>query len=100
MVDSFNYRFENGLLTISQWLAIISLISQKHLQNLQNWRPASLLKNDYKIGTKAIALRMEKVLPKLLMKAKQIMSKVGTLEKVLERFPTLCRLQKLITSLV
>ena len=34
MVDSFNYGFENGLLTISQRLAIISLIPKKD-QNLQ-----------------------------------------------------------------
>ena len=68
MVDSFNYGFENGLLTISQRLAIISLIPKKdkNLQYLKNWRPVSLLNNDYKIATKAIALRMEKVLPKIV----------------------------------
>ena len=68
MVDSFNYGFENGLLTISQRLAIISLIPKKdkNLQYLKNWRPVSLLNNDYKIATKAIALRMEKVLPKII----------------------------------
>ena len=51
MVDSFNYGFENGLLTISQRLAIISLIPKKdkNLQYLKNWRPVSLLNNDYKI---------------------------------------------------
>ena len=68
MVDSFNYSFENGLLTISQWLAMISLIptKDKNLQYLKNWRPVSLLNNDYKIATKAIALRLEKVLPKIV----------------------------------
>ena len=68
MVDSFNYGFENGLLTISQRLAIISLIPKKdkNLQYLKNWRLVSLLSNDYKIATKAIALRMENVLPKII----------------------------------
>ena len=61
MVDSFNYGFENRILTIPQRLAIISLIPKrdKNLQYLKNWRPVSLLNNDYKIATKAIALRME-----------------------------------------
>ena len=68
MVDSFNYGFENGLLTISQRLAISSLIPKKdkNLQYLKNWRPVSLLNNDYKIAAEAIALRMEKVLPKIV----------------------------------
>jgi len=68
MVDSFNYGFENGHLLISQRLGIISLIPKKdkNLEYLKNWRPVSLLNNDYKIATKAIALRMEKVLPKII----------------------------------
>ena len=68
MVDSFNYGFENGLLTISQRLAIVSLIPKKdkNLQHLKNWRPVSLLNNDYKIATKAIVHRMEKVLLKII----------------------------------
>ena len=68
IVDNFNYGFENGLLTISQRPAIISLIPKKerNLQYLKNWRPVSLLNNDYKIAAKAIALRMEKVLLKIV----------------------------------
>ena len=33
---------------------------------LENWRPISLLKVDYKIATKAIAKRLEKVLPDII----------------------------------
>ena len=33
---------------------------------LKIWRPISLLNNDYKIATKAIALRLEKVLPTII----------------------------------
>lgn len=68
MVDSFNYAYEHGHLSISQRLGIISLIPKKNknLEHLKNWRPVSLLNNDYKIATKAIASRMEKVLPKII----------------------------------
>ena len=64
MVDSFNYAFENGELSISQKRGIISLIlkKDKYKKYLKNWRPISLLNNDYKIVTKALALRLEKVL--------------------------------------
>ena len=69
MVESFNYAFENGvILSISQRQGVISLIPKKNknLELLRNWRPVSLLNADYKILTKAIALRLEKVLPKII----------------------------------
>ena len=37
----------------------------KGLRYLANWRPVSLLQNDYKILTKALALRLQNVLPKI-----------------------------------
>ena len=68
MVDSFNYAFQAGSLSISQRLGIITLIPKKdkHLEFLKNWRPITLLNTDYKIATKAIAMRLEKVLPKII----------------------------------
>ena len=68
MVDSFNYAFENGDMSISQKRGIISLIPKKDKDKkyLKNWRPISLLNNDYKIVTKALALRLEKVLPTII----------------------------------
>ena len=68
MVDSFNYAFQTGNLSISQRLGIISLIPKKdkNLEFLKNWRPITLLNTDYKIATKAIAMRLEKVLPKII----------------------------------
>ena len=68
MVDSFNYAFKNGSLSITQKLGVISLIPKKDKDKnyLKNWRPISLLNNDYKIATKAIALRLEKVLPTII----------------------------------
>ena len=68
MVNSFNYAFRNGTLTISQRQRIISLIpkKKKNTEYLKNWRPVSLLNVDYKIATKTIALRLEKILPNLI----------------------------------
>ena len=68
MVESFNYAFENGFFSISQRQGVISLIPKKNnnLELLRNWRPVSILNVDCKILTKAIALRLEKVLPKII----------------------------------
>ena len=68
VVNSFNYAFNTGKLSISQRLGIISLIPKKKKDTLylKNWRPVTLLNVDYKIATKTIALRIEKVLPYLI----------------------------------
>ena len=62
MIDSFKYALKEGSLSINQKLGIISLIPKKDKKKnyLKNWRPISLLNNDYKIAAKAIALRLEK----------------------------------------
>ena len=68
MVASFNYGFRTGTLSISQRRGIISLIPKKNKDKtlLENLRPVSLLNIDYKILTKTIAKRLEKVLPKII----------------------------------
>ena len=55
-------------MSISQKRGIISLIPKKDKDKkyLKNWRPIPLLNNDYKIVTKALALRLEKVLPTII----------------------------------
>ena len=55
-------------MSISQKRGIISLIPKKDKDKkyLKNWRPISLLNNDYKIVTKALALQLEKVLPTII----------------------------------
>ena len=57
-----------GELSISQRQGIISLIAKKKKDPLllKNWRPISLLNTDYKLATKCIATRLEKVLPHLI----------------------------------
>ena len=68
MIKSFNFAFDTGTLSISQRRGIITLIPKpnKDTTSLENLRPISLLNVDYKILTKTIAKRLEKVLPKII----------------------------------
>ena len=68
MINSFNYSFVKGELSISQRQGITRLIPKKdkNLTLLKNWRPISLLNVDYKIATEALALRLRKVLPSIV----------------------------------
>ena len=68
LIDCLNHGALQGELSISQRQGIISLIPKKDkdLLSLKNWRPISLLNTDYKIATKCIANRLEKVLPLLI----------------------------------
>ena len=68
LIDSLNYSVFVGELSIPQWQGIISLIPKKNKDPLllKNWRPITLLNVDYKLATKYIARRLEKVLPHLI----------------------------------
>ena len=68
MIKSLNFAFDTGTLSISQRRGIITLIPKpnKDTTSLENLRPISLLNVDYKILTKTIAKRLEKVLPKII----------------------------------
>jgi exonuclease III len=60
----YNYSFNNGLLTVSQRRGIITLLFKKGDRTLlKNWRPVTLLNTDYKILTRALANRLQQVLP-------------------------------------
>lgn len=64
-----NYWFLTGELNTLQKQGLISLIPKpiKDLDNLNNWRPISLLLTvNYKIATKAIADRFKSVLPSVI----------------------------------
>ena len=59
--------YEVGKLSILQRRGVITLIpkADSDLLDLQNWRPITLLNIDYKIASKALARRIETILPKL-----------------------------------
>ena len=57
-VKSLNVGYEKGKLSISQPRGLIPK-EDSELNQLQNWRPITLLNVDYKIASKAIAKRIE-----------------------------------------
>ena len=65
LTSSLNHAFEKGELSICQRRGIISLLPKKSkpTNNLNNLRPISLLNTDYKIATRVLARRLERVLP-------------------------------------
>ena len=68
VVESVNYGLEKRQLSICQRRGIITLVPKKDkpTNRLCNLRPISLLNTDYKIATKAIAKRLEAVLPRVI----------------------------------
>ena len=67
-MDSLNYAYFHGELSNSQKQAVITLIEKKDKSRrwIKNWRPISLVNVDVKIGSKAIAKRLENVLPHII----------------------------------
>ncbi len=67
---SLLYAFDNGSLSIEQRQGILALIPKKDkdFRRLKNWRPLTLLNTDYKILTKLLAHRLQKVISKLVKK--------------------------------
>jgi exonuclease III len=61
---AINTGLNRGKLSISQRRGIISLIPkpQKDLEEMKNWRPITLLNQDYKLLTKALANRIQNTL--------------------------------------
>ena len=93
VIDSFNYGFASGQLSIDQKRGIISLIPKKDRDRLiiKNWRPITLLNTDYKILTKTLANRIKTVIAKLInedqtgyVKGRYIGENIRTVKDVIE----------------
>ena len=92
LVKSLNYSYKHGELSSSQREAVIVLIEKKDRdrRQIKNWRPISLINVDVKIGTKAIAKRLEKVLPEIIhhnqnayVKGRTIFDAVRTIDDII-----------------
>ena len=61
LLNSYNYSFENGLLSLSQRNGVITLLPKKDkdLLDIKSYRPISLLTVDYKIIAKTMANRLK-----------------------------------------
>ena len=68
LLDSYTYSFEHGLLTQEQRRGILNILPKKgkDLRYLAHWRPVSLLTTDYKILTKALAMKLQKIIPSIV----------------------------------
>ena len=68
IVNSLNFAYETGNLSISQKLGIVILLPKpnKDKMQLSNWRPITLLNHIYKILSGALAERLKPVLPKIV----------------------------------
>ena len=67
-VNSFNEAYNKKEMSHSQKQADFTLIENKgkDRNDLENWRPISLINVDAKIASKVIATRVIKVLPKII----------------------------------
>ena len=92
-VCCLNSAYEYGQLSNSQKQAIITLLEKKDKdkRNISNWRPISLINVDVKIGSKAIARRLETVLPQIIhhnqtayVKGRTVLDTVRAIEDILE----------------
>ena len=67
VVNSLNEGYIKGELSGTQKHSILSLIFKKgDPEDLENWRPISLLNIDYKIAAKVLAKRLQNLLPQLI----------------------------------
>ena len=68
LIQALNYSFQHCELSISQRQAVITCIEKKGKDKrcIKNWRSISLMNVDTKIASKPNALRLKKVIPKLI----------------------------------
>jgi hypothetical protein len=68
LLEALNYGYDRNEFSVTQRDGLITLIPKKNKDTImiKNYRPLTLLNQDYKLATKAIAKRLCKVLPKLI----------------------------------
>ena len=68
LLRSLNYAYENGEVSITQRLGIITLLPKedKPKQFLKNWSPITLLNITYKLASACIVERIKNILPDLI----------------------------------
>ena len=68
LVSTLNFCHDKGELTSSQKQAVVTLIEKREedKRSIKNWRPISLLNVDIKIASKVLAVRLKKVISKLI----------------------------------
>ena len=68
IVDSINYSFKIGSISVANKLGIITLIpkGEKDKNYLKNWRPLTLLSTYYKLISSCIAARLKPALNTLI----------------------------------
>ena len=68
VVDSLNYAYKSGTLSITQKLGVIILLPkpEKDKRYVSNWRPISLLNHTYKILSGALSERLKLVLSSII----------------------------------
>lgn len=67
-LESLNRSLQEGRLSTEQRRGVITLIPKKDVDRrmIANWRPITLLNSDYKIFTKALALRLQRHIPPII----------------------------------
>ena len=92
LVNALNFAHEQGQLSNSQKQAMSTLLERegKDRAFIKNWRPISSINVDVKIASKAIARRLERILPDLIhpnqngfIKGKSLQDGVRTIEDIL-----------------
>ena len=68
ILQSLNYGYRNGSLSITQKQGVITCIPKQNKSriNLKNWRPISLLNVIYKLASAVISNRLKKVLENII----------------------------------
>ena len=84
LLNSLNYAYQNGQLSVSQKRGVIKLIPKKdaELYYVKNWRPLTLLNCDYKIAAKPSQTVSEMLFQILLIMTRLVFLRADLLAKI------------------